>query len=96
MRLVEDKFGSKLTETWLQEQAMDASNIDAMEMETFRLRNDVVFALNKFEASFFDLPQIFRLCCPPFSWVENQRMLQADPFLTGPYGVHRIQNISYK
>lgn len=57
MRLVEHKFGSKLTETWLQEQAIDASNIDAMEMETFRLRNDVVFALNKFEG---ELPSEFK------------------------------------
>ncbi|MGB0917034.1 MAG: TlpA family protein disulfide reductase [Flavobacteriales bacterium] len=49
MRKVDAKFGAKLSTAWLEEQAKDASNIDAMEMETFRLRNDVVFMLKKFE-----------------------------------------------
>ncbi len=45
---ISKKFGSKLTIGWLEEQAKEATNIDAMEMETFRLRNDAVFALEKF------------------------------------------------
>lgn len=48
-RLVDEKFGTKLTSIWLEEQAKDASNIDAMEMETFRLRNDVIHILKKFD-----------------------------------------------
>lgn len=46
---VSEKFGSKLLLQWLAEQAKDATNIDAVEMEAFRLRNDVVYALEKFE-----------------------------------------------
>lgn len=48
-RKVSEKFGAKLTIDWLEEQAKDATNIDAMEMETFRLRNDVIHMLDKFE-----------------------------------------------
>ena len=48
-RQLDKKFGTKLTTQWLEEQANDATNIDAMEMETFRLRNDVVHVLDKFE-----------------------------------------------
>lgn len=44
-----EKFGSKISIAWLEEQAKDASNIDAMEMETFKHRNDAVYALEKFE-----------------------------------------------
>lgn len=48
-RIINEKFGAKLSVTWLEEQAKDATNIDAMEMETFRLRNDVIHMLDKFE-----------------------------------------------
>jgi thiol-disulfide isomerase/thioredoxin len=56
-RKVNAKFGSKLTINWLEEQAKDATNIDAMEMEIFRLRNDVIHVLDKFEG---DLPDDFK------------------------------------
>lgn len=45
---VKEKHGNNLSVKWLEEQARQASNIDAMEMEAFRLRNDVVYALEKF------------------------------------------------
>ena len=48
-RQVNTKFGNRLSIEWLEEQAKEASNIDAMEMETFRLRNDVIHVLKKFE-----------------------------------------------
>ncbi len=51
VRGVDEKFGAKLSVKWLEEQAKDASNIDAMEMETFRLRNDVVFRLKEMEST---------------------------------------------
>jgi thiol-disulfide isomerase/thioredoxin len=57
VRLIEEKFGSKLNTIWLEEQAKDASNIDAMEMEIFRLRNDVAYVLEKFEG---ELPSEFK------------------------------------
>ena len=53
---IKEKFGQKLNTVWLDEQAKDASNIDAMEMETFALRNDVIHALDKFEG---ELPEEF-------------------------------------
>jgi len=46
---IKEKFGSRLSVEWLNAQALDATNIDAMEMETFALRNDVVSKLNKLE-----------------------------------------------
>jgi thiol-disulfide isomerase/thioredoxin len=45
---LKEKFESKLTVKWLEEQAKEATNIDAMEMETFRLRNEGVALLNQF------------------------------------------------
>jgi thiol-disulfide isomerase/thioredoxin len=51
---VKEKFGSKLTAIWLTEQATDATNVDAMEMETFALRNDVIHALESSESAFPD------------------------------------------
>ncbi|MBL4586988.1 MAG: hypothetical protein JKX84_08040, partial [Flavobacteriales bacterium] len=53
---ISEKYASRLTIEWLSEQAKDATNIDAMEMDAFRLRNDVVSALEKFESS---LPKMF-------------------------------------
>lgn len=41
------RFGSKLSIDWLNAQAKDASNIDALEMETFRLRNEAISLLEK-------------------------------------------------
>ncbi len=45
---ISEKFESKLLVAWLQEQAKDATNIDAMEMDAFALRNDVIHALKSF------------------------------------------------
>ncbi|MCF8276014.1 MAG: TlpA family protein disulfide reductase [Flavobacteriales bacterium] len=53
---IKEKFGSKLTMEWLDGQAKDATNIDAMEMESFRLRNDVISAMEKFDPK---LPEAF-------------------------------------
>ncbi|MFC2176570.1 TlpA family protein disulfide reductase, partial [Bacteroidota bacterium] len=50
MQVVKDKFGSKLSVAWLNEQAADATNIDALEMEIFALRNDVVSLLKNIES----------------------------------------------
>ena len=41
------RFGAKLSIEWLNGQAKDASNIDALEMETFRLRNEAISLLEK-------------------------------------------------
>jgi thiol-disulfide isomerase/thioredoxin len=49
-----EKSGSQFSVKWLEEQAKDASNIDAMEMDAFNVRNDVVHALEKFEGSLPD------------------------------------------
>ncbi|MCB9192464.1 MAG: TlpA family protein disulfide reductase [Flavobacteriales bacterium] len=46
-----EKSGSQFSLKWLEEQAKDASNIDAMEMDAFSVRNDVVHAMEKFEGS---------------------------------------------
>ncbi|MDP6907989.1 MAG: TlpA disulfide reductase family protein [Flavobacteriales bacterium] len=44
-----EKFGSRLSVVWLEEQAKNATNIDAVEMDAFSLRNDVIHALESFE-----------------------------------------------
>ncbi len=46
---INHRFGSRLSVTWLEEQAADATNIDAMEMDAFRLRNDVVHGIGLHE-----------------------------------------------
>ncbi|MBI1287707.1 MAG: redoxin family protein [Flavobacteriales bacterium] len=51
---MKEEFGSRLSVKWLEEQAKDATNIDAMEMDAFKLRNDAVFALEKFEPKLSD------------------------------------------
>ena len=53
---IQDQFGSRFSSPWLTEQAKDASNVDAMEMDAFAVRNDVVHALEKFDA---ELPEAF-------------------------------------
>lgn len=40
-----EKFGSRFSIRWLEEQAKDATNIDALEMDAFAVRNDVIHAL---------------------------------------------------
>lgn len=44
-----EKFGSQFSSNWLTEQAKDATNIDAMEMDAFAVRNNVVHALEKYD-----------------------------------------------
>lgn len=44
---LKEKFGSRFTVAWLNEQAAKATNIDAMEMDAFALRNDIISLLNK-------------------------------------------------
>lgn len=46
---LKERFGSKLSIDWLNGQAKDALNIDALEMETFRLRNEAISLLEKHE-----------------------------------------------
>lgn len=57
MMQLNDKFGSQFSIKWLEEQAKDASNIDAMEMDAFSVRNDVIHAMEKFEG---ELPEAFQ------------------------------------
>ncbi len=57
MTELDDKFGSRLSLKWLEEQAKDATNIDAMEMDAFALRNDVIHAMEQFKS---DLPGEFQ------------------------------------
>lgn len=54
---LQEQFGSQFSIAWLEEQAKDATNVDAMEMDAFAVRNDVVFALEKHEGS---LPEAFK------------------------------------
>jgi len=53
---ISEKYASRITVKWLSEQAKDATNIDAMEMDAFRLRNELVSELKKVEPP---LPQEF-------------------------------------
>lgn len=53
---IDEKFGSQFSLKWLEEQAKDATNIDAMEMDAFTVRNDVIYAL---ENSDEELPEAF-------------------------------------
>lgn len=57
MTQLNEKFGSQFSIKWLEEQAKDASNIDAMEMDAFSVRNDVIHAMEKFEG---ELPEAFQ------------------------------------
>lgn len=57
MTELKDKFGSQFSIKWLEEQSKDASNIDAMEMDAFSVRNDVIHAMEKFEGV---LPEDFQ------------------------------------
>ena len=57
MTQLNEKFGSQFSIKWLEEQAKDASNIDAMEMDAFSVRNDVIHAMEKFEG---ELPEDFQ------------------------------------
>ncbi len=57
MTQLNEKFASQFSIKWLEEQAKDASNIDAMEMDAFSVRNDVIHAMEKFEG---ELPEAFQ------------------------------------
>lgn len=52
-----EKFGSRFSTVWLTEQAKDATNVDAMEMDAFAVRNDVIHALKNAES---ELPENFQ------------------------------------
>lgn len=52
-----EKFASRFSPLWLKEQAKDATNIDAMEMDAFSVRNDVIHAMENFEG---ELPEAFK------------------------------------
>ena len=57
MAQLDEKFGSQFSVKWLEEQAKDASNVDAMEMDAFSVRNDVIHAMETFEG---ELPEDFQ------------------------------------
>lgn len=57
MVALNEKFVNRFSAAWLEEQAKDATNVDAMEMDAFGVRNDVVFALEKHEQP---LPEEFQ------------------------------------
>lgn len=57
MESLKEKFSSKFSDKWLEEQAKDASNIDAMEMDAFTVRNDVIHSMESFKGS---LPEPFK------------------------------------
>lgn len=57
MQQLAEKFGSQFSLKWLEEQAKDAANIDAMEMDAFSVRNDVIHAMEKFEG---ELPEAYK------------------------------------
>ena len=57
MTQLNEKFGSQFSIKWLEEQAKDALNIDAMEMDAFSVRNDVIHIMEKFEG---ELPEDFQ------------------------------------
>lgn len=54
---IDEKFGSQFSLKWLKEQAKDATNIDAMEMDAFTVRNDLIYALENSEE---ELPEAFK------------------------------------
>jgi thiol-disulfide isomerase/thioredoxin len=62
MAQLNEDFSSRFSPKWLEEQAKDATNVDAMEMDAFSVRNDVIHAMEKFEGQ---LPDAFQ------SWFKN-------------------------
>ncbi|MFM1876011.1 MAG: hypothetical protein RL266_1748 [Bacteroidota bacterium] len=57
MQIVDEKFASRFSLKWLEEQSKDATNIDAMEMDAFSTRNDVIHLLETFQTA---LPDEFK------------------------------------